>query len=158
MNTFTPNTIGVDPLNITDESPVNNSVIHDLTPVLYFTITSSTSLSMNYTVFWGNSTKNLTEVVVRVNGVSNGMVNHVFSNASNYTTYYWSVNLTDSAGNWYNESYVFSIISGVLVVSNSDYSMGMVMAYGGGFLLIGLIFGMIVFKKRKKNNNGGMRY
>jgi len=74
------------------------------------------------------------------------------------TRYNWSVNITDG-NHWLNNTYDFRVryenIGGMM---GGGYGMGMVMAIGGGFLLFGMVIGIMVFDKRRKKNKGGDVY
>jgi hypothetical protein len=111
---------------------------------------------MNYSLYW-NTSSNIDLLFDEAFNEVNGTYYHPFVNGSSYTRYYWSITLTDG-NKWLNCSYDFNIVNGTSASIIDSSGMGMIMAYGGGFLLIGLVFGMIMFKRRKKNNNDGGRY
>ena len=103
---------------------------------------------MNYTIYWGD---NLNETLTTANSQNNGTYYHPFNNASdNSTTYYWSVNLTDTNGQWVNETYYFK----------TRYELGYIQQPTSNSLWIIGIFGIIAFillfigiKTHKKKNN-----
>jgi len=133
-------------LIISDEHPTNDSSIPYTIPTLYFTINSTTGLNMNYTVYWGD---NLSETITTATSQNNGTYYHPFSNASsNDTTYTWSVNLTDTSGNWLNETYTFT--------TRNESGFFVNKRYLPIFIIFGIIPFIILFfwkkKKTKKEN------
>ena len=134
-------------LNISNVHPVDGSSVTSLFPTLYFTINQTFGDMMDYYVYHSDDWYLL--------GNGSGMVNGTYYvpmvNASTIgTRYNWSVNITDG-NHWLNNTYNFRVryenMGGMM---GGGYGMGMVMAIGGGFLLFGMVIGIMVFDKRRK--------
>ena len=134
-------------ITITNEYPTNSSSIPYIIPSIYFTINISDGSSMSYTIYWGESQDNLTTNISFGGTVNNGTYYHSFTNASNRPeTYYWSVNVTNNAGIWTNETYSFNTryeSSGQIRNNNST-----AIALAACALLIGVLW--FIKKRRKK--------
>ena len=141
-------------LSISNVYPADGSIINSFVPTLYFNITHRDGGLMNYTVYWNGTS----EIITRVFDVSNSTRYHPFVNATSYGSYNWSVHLNNGTS-WCNESFVFTISNVTGGILNKQ-DMGIIMAFGGGFLVFGLFLGVIIFKKHKKNKygNGGVYY
>ena len=140
------NTTGEAELFITGEHPADTTSIPYIIPTLYFTINSTTGLNMNYTIYWGTDLS-LSETLNLSNLNSNGTYYHPFSNASvNGSTYYWSVNLTDTSNNWVNETYSFSTRNetGKMMIGSKLYPVILL------FAIVPIVLFFLGYKKRKE--------
>jgi len=97
----------------TGEGPSNSSTGVSLTPQLNVTVDDPNNDTLNAT-WWSNSTGPWEQFGSNTSiDTSSGAVNIIQTNSnfSNYnTTYWWSVNLSDSYGGWTNETYHFTAI------------------------------------------------
>ena len=121
-------------------------------PTIYFTISSTTGLNMNYTIYWGETLENITSNISSRNTITNNTYYHAFTNASNRPmTYYWSVNLTDTDDNWLNESYSFKtgypLGPGGYIIS-TNYATIMLFGIIGFILLF-----LYIYQKKKKKKD-----
>jgi len=107
-NDYTDTTFPNNPPTQSGESPVNGSTGISLTPSLHVICTDSDGDTMNAT-WWSNSSGSWIQFASNTSIVNNTNITQTNSNFSSYsTTYWWSVNLSDGEGGWYNETYHFT--------------------------------------------------
>ena len=131
-------------MSISNVAPTNSSYINHIYPTLYFTINHSKAETMNYTIFWGNSSTNTTITVATGENINNGTYYTALSNASEYiTTYHWRVQYNDGT-NWVNETFSFTTRheSPTRIVHENKVAMGIM----GGLLL----FAIYIFIRRNR--------
>ena len=116
---------------------------------LAITIESSFGYSMNITWYWGNSSANATHYLGSTLNVTNGTYwMHMHPANHTFTTYWWSVNVSDGNGNYANETYTFNTsVNGTKVImgGRDRFTLGLLI---GGFSF--LMMGMVLWKRRKR--------
>ena len=134
-------------LLVYDEYPDNESFIGVLQPTLVFSIVNPLGLSMNYSLYLGNSSINCTSLVDNASLVGNGTYyyNNYYS-ANSYDTFYWRVYLNDSSHHA-NYTFHFTTIAGGGQVIGGG---GSAFAIGACGLMIAVVALALVFMRRKE--------
>jgi len=110
---------------------------------------------MNITVYTGSNLTNCSALLGSFNSVANGTYYLGYHNASDVSTEYaWRVNVSDGTGNFAESTYNFTTASTrgeiYAIGGMGGYGMGMVMAFGMSFLLIGIMISMLLWKRKKR--------
>jgi len=143
-NSSVPPTVNI---TITEEYPDNETTIFSIQPIVYFTLTSTPGLTMNYTIYIGNSTANCTTILATGINVTNDTYFYEYYSATNYTSYYWRVWANDGITN-INETYYFnqSLSGGAGGRSSIGIAVLALMFSSFGFVT----FMLLMQKRRKK--------
>ena len=140
---------------ITSEYPANGSTNIQINTSLHFSVNNSFGYLMNITVYTGSNLTNCSAYLGSFNSVNNGTYYLGYHNASNISTEYaWRVNVTDAYGNYAQETYNFTTASTTrdiyAIGGMRGYGMGMVMAFASSFLVVGIVLGTLLLKRRRK--------
>jgi len=126
---------------ITITYPENDSNIQVGQPTVCFTLVSPLGRTMNYTVYYGNSSTNTTTILFSDVNVTNGTYCEMYYGALNFSTYYWRVYLDD--GTYFvNETFHFLLHGGLDIFPTPGFEIGLVL----------LSLFVIVFWRRKKKH------
>lgn len=118
--------------------PEDNDTIYDVQPTLVFRLINPTGNTMNYSIYYGNSSGNTTTLLETVNSIGNDTYYFVeyYNATERFTAYYWRV-MTDSGGSYVNNTFSFQIA----------YPPSAFLPVNSSFLLLlgvaGIIFGLM---------------
>ena len=134
-------------IDITNPIPINQSVIYYTKPVLCFNLTNHAGPEMNYSIYWGLSSDNISNLLVTVYNVSDGTF--CFNNLSNASgvgvAYYWKVQAWDP--NYQkNASFYFTIGSSGKICKDPGWNWASIVFITGIFCIAGIV-GYIIKKK-----------
>ena len=133
-------------MSISNPYPANNSYLFDTQPTLAFTLSHPNGDLMNYSIFIGNSSVNLSVLLTNDSLVDNGT--YFFDNYYMATdlgeVYYWMV-CVDDGEYWLNETFHFQYIEGVgSIVSTPGFE-------GPCFVLGCLLISVFLYFRKKKD-------
>jgi len=129
-------------LTISNIYPSNNSYINTLRPDVYFTVNHASGQAMNYSIYSGTNLSNVTTLLTNVSSVYNGTYDYIFISASNYTDYYWRIQVV-SGDVEINEYLVFTpYLSGGQMISTPGFELLL--------FFMSLFVAVYMFKRRKK--------
>ena len=136
-------------ITISNPYPPNSSTNIKMNITLAITVESSSGYNMNITWYWGNSSANATHYLGSTLNVTNGTYwMHMHPANHTFTTYWWSVNVSDGNGNYANETYKFntSVNASMIMSNNRDrFVLGLIL----GSMMF-LMIGMVLWKRKRK--------
>lgn len=109
-----------------DESPTNGSTMIGITPGLYVVCSDSDAGDTLNATWWSNSTSSWAQFGSNETSFASGTnITQTNSNfTESFTTYWWSVNLTDGKGAWTNETYHFTTANTSINVTPAQWDIG----------------------------------
>jgi len=149
-NTYSFSTAAAIVLDVLNEYPTNDTNILVVQPTLNFNLTISNGVSMNYTIYIGNTSSTCNTFLFSKGSVGNGsQVNssHQYTFATGfYQDYYWRVQ-ANGGTTWINETFHYQSIR---QAGGASTNLGGVYALAAGGVCIGFLALMFAMHRRRK--------
>jgi len=110
---------------ITLEYPSNDSYIVVVQPTVYFNLTNLLRDTMNYSIYIGDNATSCDTLLFSDANVTNGTqfdANHLYYSATNYTAYYWRVQV-DDGWLWINEIFNFTLYAEAEIIDTPGFEI-----------------------------------
>lgn len=103
----------------TGEAPYNGSENVSRTPTLYVIVRDNTTNDKMNVTWYSNSSGSWVQFASDSTIANNTNISQSATNFTDYsTTYWWSVNLSDTSSNWYNRTYHLTTLANTTVINN----------------------------------------